>query len=118
MEREENEFDEPDQECDCKGIGYFNSTHVEEGMTCNCGGILMGKSIRKPHNQDAGYIASLRSGLNKGFVVIYDAEKQGLSSNDGKYAIVCQTHNQIVNTTSLPKARESMKSPDFCSGCN
>lgn len=76
------------------------------------------KSIRKPHNQDAGYIASLRSGLNKGYIVIYNTEEQGLSSNDGKYAVVCQTHNQIVNTTSLPKARASMKCPDFCSECS
>ena len=74
-------------------------------------------SKRKPHNEDAGYIASRRSGLNRGWVVIYYAKEQGLDDTDGKYAVVCQTHNSIVNTTSLPKARFAMKSVDFCEKC-
>lgn len=74
-------------------------------------------SKRKPYNEDAGYIASLRSGHNKGWVVIYNAKEQGLDDADGKYAVVCQTHKTIVNTTSLPKAREIMKCPDFCEKC-
>ena len=74
-------------------------------------------STRKPYNQDEGYIASLRSGKDKGWVVIYNAKKAGIDNTDGKYAIVCQTHNTIVNTTSLPKARTAMKSVDFCELC-
>jgi hypothetical protein len=72
---------------------------------------------RKPYNDKEGYIASLRSGIMKGWVVIYDAEKAGLDASDGRYAIVCETHNQIVNTTSMPKARTAMKAVDFCSEC-
>ena len=75
-------------------------------------------SSRKPYNQDAGYIASKRSGLNRGWVVIYNASEAGLDDADGKYAVVCQTHGSIVNTTSLLKARSAMKCPDsFCDGC-
>ena len=74
-------------------------------------------SIRKPYNKDLGYIASLRSGVSKGWVVIYNASEQGLDNSDGKYAIVCQTHNTIANSTSLPKARLIMKSVDFCEEC-
>ena len=75
------------------------------------------KSIRKPYNNRAGYIASLRSGINRGWVVIYNAKEADLNDTDGKYAVVCQTHNTIINTTSLPKARSAMKSVDFCEGC-
>ena len=35
-------------------------------------------SIRKPHNEESGYIASLRSGQNRGWVVIYEAAAQGI----------------------------------------
>ena len=45
-------------------------------------------SKRKPYNIKAGYIASLRSGINKGWVVIYDAEKASLDNKDGKYAAI------------------------------
>lgn len=75
------------------------------------------KSKRKPYNDREGYIASLRSGKNKGWVVIYNAKEAGLDDSDGKYAVVCETHSTIVNTTSLPKARQAMKYPDFCEGC-
>ncbi|MFB5623344.1 MAG: hypothetical protein ACE5RP_00285 [Nitrosopumilus sp.] len=74
-------------------------------------------SNRKPFNEDAGYIASKRSGASKGYVVIYDAKEAGIDDSDGKYVVVCQTHQRIVNTTSLPKAREAMKSVDFCEEC-
>lgn len=74
-------------------------------------------SVRKPYNTKEGYIASLRSGINKGWVVIYDAKKHGIDDTDGKYAVVCETHNTIVNTTSMPKARKIMKNPDFCEQC-
>jgi len=87
------------------------------GQELDDDGICRGKSIRKPHNQDAGYIASLRSGINKGWVVIYYAKEADFDDRDGKYAVVCQTHNTIVNTTSLPKARAAMKAVDFCEEC-
>jgi hypothetical protein len=62
--------------------------------------------------------ASLRSGLNRGWVVIYLAKEQGLDATNGKYAVVCQTHHTIVNTKNLPLARTSMKNPsEFCQGC-
>ena len=74
-------------------------------------------SKRKPYNNREGYIASLRSGLNRGWVVIYDAVKADLDDTCGRYAVVCETHSVIVNTTSMPKARATMKSVDFCEEC-
>src|SRR5262245_24826681 len=53
-------------------------------------------SVRRPFNRDAGYIASLRSGTNKGWVVIYEAAAQGIDTFGAQYAVVCQTHNTIV----------------------
>jgi len=85
--------------------------------TCKVSGHTGEVSNRKPFNMDSGYIASLRSGKDKGWVVIYDAEKQCIDNTSGKYAVVCQTHNQIVNCKNLPLARLSMKVPDFCSEC-
>ena len=77
----------------------------------------MKQSIRKPYNNKEGYIASLRSGYNKGWVVIYNAEKQGIDHSGGKYAVVCETHGTILNTTNLPLARQSLKDPAFCEEC-
>jgi hypothetical protein len=73
---------------------------------------------RKPHRLEAGYIAELknrRTGV--GYVVIYLAKEQKLDDSYGKYAVVCTTHNTLVNTTSLPLARSAMKAVDFCEGC-
>lgn len=74
-------------------------------------------TIRKPFNDKAGYVASLRSGFNRGWVVIYNAEEAGLDASAGKYSVSCETHNVLVNVSSLPKARSAMKSPDFCEAC-
>ena len=75
-------------------------------------------SERKPHNNLSGYICELRnrrSGLDH--VVIYLAKEQGLDTTAGKYAVVCEAHKTIYQTTSLPLARSAMKSVDFCEDC-
>ena len=50
-------------------------------------------------------------------MVVYIAREQGLDTSNGKYAVVCSSHNTIVNTTSLQLARTAMKSVDFCEEC-
>ena len=78
----------------------------------------MTKSTRKPFNNLAGYVASLRSGINRGWVVIYKAAEAGLDTEPGKYAISCETHNLLGYAASLPDARLQMKAPEnFCSDC-
>jgi hypothetical protein len=81
-------------------------------------------SIRKPHNNEAGYIASRRSSLNREWVVIYDAMQQGIDTCDlgtgdaTRYAVVCCEHGQIGTATSLPKARALLRQPgEFCLDC-
>ena len=49
-------------------------------------------------------------------MVIYDAAKAGIDVS-GRYAVVCESHGAIVGATSMPKARASMKSGDFCEEC-
>jgi len=76
------------------------------------------KSMRKPHNNQAGYICELKNRrTNIGHVIIYFAKEQGLDDTCGKYAVVCSAHNTIVNTTSLSLARSAMKAVDFCQEC-
>ncbi len=74
-------------------------------------------SKRKPYNDKAGYIASLRAGAANGWIVIYDAAEAGLDASAGRYAVSCESHHVLVNVSSMPKARSAMKSPDFCEGC-
>ena len=74
-------------------------------------------STRKPYNCCAGYIASRRNDINRGWVVIYDARKQHLDETDGRYAVVCETHHVLVNVTSMLKARLLLKFPGFCEAC-
>jgi hypothetical protein len=82
-------------------------------------------SRRKPHNTDAGYIASRRHPTIKGtpgeggegWVVIYEAAEQGLDVG-ARYAVVCGSHATIVADTSLRGARAAMKYPaQFCDEC-
>jgi hypothetical protein len=77
----------------------------------------MKMSNRKPYNDKAGYIASRKNDINQGWVVLYIAAEQGLDVTDGKYAIVCETHSTILNTSSIPKARPFLKYPEFCELC-
>ena len=77
-------------------------------------------SKRKPYNDRAGYVASLRSGPGRRFVVIYRAAKQGLDPRDGgPRAVVCEAHGAILRTASLRAARGAMKSgsAEFCDDC-
>lgn len=71
-------------------------------------------SVRKPYNINAGYIASRK--FRGSYIVIYNAQAQNVDV-DGKYAVVCETHSRLVGTTSIPKARQIMKNPDFCEMC-
>lgn len=74
-------------------------------------------SKRKPYNDRPGYIASKRSGSNGGSIVIYYSQEQGLDIDAGKYAVICELHHTIYQTTSIALARTAMKSPDFCEIC-
>lgn len=74
-------------------------------------------SKRKPHNEDAGYIAELIFQLSGSHIVIYLAREQGIDVGADKYAVVCSKHATMTGTTSLPKARAIMKAADFCEEC-
>lgn len=77
-----------------------------------------GYSVRKPFNDRAGYRASLRSGAGKGWVVIYEADAQGVDVGGARYAISCETHHTLVGASSMPAARATMKDPQsFCEEC-
>lgn len=72
-------------------------------------------SKRKPHNQDAGYIAEKQ--YQGSHIVIYRADEQGIDVGSDKYAVVCSAHSTICGASSLPLARLSMKYPEFCQDC-
>jgi hypothetical protein len=73
--------------------------------------------MRKPFNERAGYIASLKNSLTNIHNVIYIASEQGIDA-DGKYITVCEKHGQMVSSKNLPNARKSMKdASQWCSKC-
>ena len=74
-------------------------------------------SKRKPHNDDAGYIAERIFQPNNSHIVIYLAEYQGIDTGGLKYAVVCSLHGTICGETSIPRARVLMKYPEFCEQC-
>ena len=74
-------------------------------------------SKRKPHNGDAGYIAERVFPPTGSHIVIYDAYKQGMDNQGGKYAVVCSKHHAICNESSVPRARVLMRYPEFCEEC-
>lgn len=74
-------------------------------------------SRRKPFNDRAGYVASLRNPTSGGWCVIYKAHEAGLDPSGGNWLTVCEVHGTLCNHTSLKLARASMKSPDFCEAC-
>lgn len=83
-------------------------------------------SRRKPHNADAGYVASRRHPTIKGtpgeggigWVVTYEAQAQGIDTDGARYAVVCNTHGTIAAEPTLRGARASMKWPaNFCEDC-
>jgi len=95
----------------------LRSGHVEAEMTHSGYGQRGVKSARKPFNDRAGYIASLRSAPGRGWVVIYNAEAQGMDVGE-KYAVVCETHSTSMAERSVANARLSMKMPtEWCEEC-
>lgn len=86
----------------------------------------------KPGKHLAGYVTSLRSGPLlpprkrtwsprpwRGWVVVYDASKNDLDEEDGRWVAVCETHGTVVSHSSLKDARSTMKSgsTEFCDEC-
>jgi len=51
------------------------------------------------------------------YVRIYVATQQGIDVAPDKYAVVCDAHATIVGVSSIPKARQFMKCPEFCEEC-
>jgi len=80
-------------------------------------------SVRKPHNDHAGYIAEKKSARDPmtgavGHVIIYEAAEQNIDVGGMRYAVVCNLHGSIVGETAMPRARSAMKAPEnFCGGC-
>lgn len=74
-------------------------------------------SNRKPFNNRAGYVASKKNPITSTSNVIYVASAQGIEA-DSKYITVCEGHNQMISSTSIPKARVDMKNASqWCSDC-
>lgn len=75
-------------------------------------------TARKPHRDWAGYVCELRNKYSGGHTVVVRAEEAGLDPNGGKYAVICDKHNTLINTTILQKARSIMRDPTiFCEDC-
>lgn len=75
-------------------------------------------SKRKPHNDVIGYVCELRNRVTGfDYVVIYDRNK-GFDCDADGYVVVCEAHGTMVSETSLPRARMSMKSVEFCQECH
>jgi hypothetical protein len=84
-------------------------------------------SIRKPHQDFAGYVAELRNKYSGGHTVISDckrAEEEGAAlvqdyvDEGGRYQVLCNEHGHLVYCSNLPVARECMKDPTtFCMVC-
>ena len=69
-------------------------------------------SKRKPFNNDAGYVASLRAAF--GHVVIYDRDNGGdLIDVEDRWIVASYDHDKgniaLIETSSLRRAREIMK---------
>ena len=74
-------------------------------------------SNRKPFNGCAGYVASRRNLVNRGWAVIYKAAEAGLDASGGSWVCVCETHGTICNFHSLKKARAALAYVDWCEEC-
>ena len=74
-------------------------------------------SKRKPHNNEAGYIAEKIFKPSRSHIVIYRAVDQGIDVGPYKYAVVCSLHGTMVGTSNIPRARINMKYPAFCEEC-
>lgn len=68
--------------------------------------------------QCAGFKRSARTGKGKGWVVIYEAEAQGIDVGGDRYAVSCETHNTVVGAPTMRDALVVMRNPgNFCDDC-
>ncbi len=68
------------------------------------------KSIRKPYNNVAGYVASLKIRDGK-YAVIYDNKngKLGIDTEGKRWVTVSEPNGGMVTATNLKSARATMK---------
>lgn len=84
-------------------------------------------SIRKPHQDFAGYVCELRNKYSGGHTVISDCKRAAAEGNalvedyvaeGGRWQVLCNEHGYLIYSTNLPAAREMMKDPTiFCMVC-
>ena len=74
-------------------------------------------SNRKPYGDLAGYKCSRRNVVNRHWVVICEAEAQGLDGDGQRWAVMCMEHSTVTFMPSVAKARPLLKVPDFCEEC-
>ena len=73
---------------------------------------------RKPHANHEGYVCELRNTITGiGHVIIYDGKRNDMGTEGGRWITACNTHSNVVASSSLPLARAAMKYPDFCEEC-
>ena len=70
-----------------------------------------------PRVDHAGYINSRQNDINDGWVVLYEAKEQGLCTEGGRYAVVCELHSTICNFTNKRNASKFLREPQFCEEC-
>ena len=76
---------------------------------------------RKPHSWWPGYQTERKHAALGTYAVVVDAYEAGWDSAGGRWGIICERHNTIMNTTSLKLARMFMRSGptewcDYCRG--
>lgn len=77
------------------------------------------QSKRRPYNHLAGYVACRRNRATGDFNVMYDATRNDMDSDGGRWVVVCEAHGSMVAQTNRTLAYASMNGPsaEFCATC-
>lgn len=78
----------------------------------------MDKEIERIKTTHAGVVYVTRSRDIETVGVVYEASIQGLDTDGGRYAIVCNKHNAVVNSTNKKDAKYlAGRTREFCEYC-
>lgn len=96
---------------------YRRQDRENRGLACGLA-LEDEMSNRKPFNDRAGYVASRKNIITGIHNVIYIASEQGIDVGYHKYVTVCEAHQAMIGSTSVPNARIDMKNASqWCERC-
>lgn len=78
----------------------------------------MARKNPSPYDNDPGFVQGKQNPISNGWVILYDGEESGFTTEDGRWQCLCIEHGSMACETAKIRAQKMMKAPEtWCKTC-